>query len=333
MNGVFVSVIVMTYNTNLEQLDLCLSSIADQSVSKKDYEILIIDNNSNRLVQDALKSFGSIMENCTIIFKEENKGIYDSRNLSIQKASGKYICYIDSDDYIPNDYLEILISYAKSSAEKIIMCNPRVFTKCIPNQCIPRSSINLVYDRQQSLYCLLTEKLYPSLWGKLIPIDCFHGFTFSALNGADDCQALPSVINKSEGILLTNQTFYGWRQSPNGSTMRSYSFLKNVGISFSLWMDFALIHCTQAINYLVWRKLIHEVKCLAADPDNNQYKVFRKASRDARKKISSFRYRFFIKFKISKKSMMIHYLITYFPFLFFILYRFHRHNTHNSAQK
>lgn len=107
MNNIFkISVIVPVYN-NEKYVERCINSIMEQTY--KNIEIIIIDDGSkdNSLqICERLKSFDERI----IIISTENCGVSHARNLGIEKATGDYIAFVDSDDYVNENYLQNLIN-------------------------------------------------------------------------------------------------------------------------------------------------------------------------------------------------------------------------------
>lgn len=99
-----ISVIVPVYNVE-EYLPTCIESILNQTY--KDLEILLIDDgstdNSGRICDEYAKR-----DNRCIVIHQPNKGVYNARNTGLEHVKGEYISFIDSDDYIHPQMLEIL---------------------------------------------------------------------------------------------------------------------------------------------------------------------------------------------------------------------------------
>lgn len=92
----FISVIVPVYNVE-KYLDKCIESLLDQHYM--DMEIVIVDDKSTDCSLSIAKKYEKY-ENVKLIPKEKNSGLSDSRNIGIQEASGQYIMFLDSDDYV-----------------------------------------------------------------------------------------------------------------------------------------------------------------------------------------------------------------------------------------
>lgn len=107
MAAVFFSVVISAYNA--EQFILsALKSIRAQF--EKDYEVLVVDNGSLDKTGEVIQQFiqeNSMMDMKQITFRE-NQGISGGRNAGIAQASGRYICFLDADDYWYPDKLAVM---------------------------------------------------------------------------------------------------------------------------------------------------------------------------------------------------------------------------------
>lgn len=105
-----VSIIVPVFNVEAFLPD-CLESIAKQSYPN--IEVIIIDDGSSDNSGKIADAF-CMSENKFRVFHQENKGVSSARNVGISKASGEYICFVDSDDHLENDYVDYLIKLAQT---------------------------------------------------------------------------------------------------------------------------------------------------------------------------------------------------------------------------
>ena len=111
-----VSVIVPVYNVE-RYIEKCLLSIKNQTLS--DFECLIINDGT----KDASIAVAKIVVGSDSRFKffdKENGGLSDARNFGIEKANGEYLCFIDSDDYIAPDLLELTYNMGKENDSDIV---------------------------------------------------------------------------------------------------------------------------------------------------------------------------------------------------------------------
>ena len=99
-----VSVIVPVYNVE-KYLDQCITSIINQTY--QNIELILINDGSKDKSFNIMKKYKNNPK--VIIFSQENHGAAYTRNFGLKKASGKYIMFVDSDDYISSDYIETYI--------------------------------------------------------------------------------------------------------------------------------------------------------------------------------------------------------------------------------
>ena len=112
-----VSLIVPVYNTS-KYLEKCINSLINQTLD--DIEIIIINDGSTDNSEKIIKKFND--KRIKYIAKQ-NEGIGKTRNLGIEKATGEYLAFVDSDDYLSIDFCEKMYTKATSDNCDIVICN------------------------------------------------------------------------------------------------------------------------------------------------------------------------------------------------------------------
>lgn len=106
-----VSIIVPVYNTE-KYLPCCINSILTQTFT--DFELLLIDDGSKDNSGKICDEY-AVIDKRVRVFHKNNEGASIARNLGIKKSKGKFLVFVDSDDYIASDYIqtfcEILSKY------------------------------------------------------------------------------------------------------------------------------------------------------------------------------------------------------------------------------
>ena len=105
-----ISIIVPVYNVEA-YLERCVESILSQTYTN--FELLLINDGSTDASGCLCDQLASTNENIKV-FHIENRGVSNARNLGIEQSRGEWLTFIDSDDFITNDYLETLISAARA---------------------------------------------------------------------------------------------------------------------------------------------------------------------------------------------------------------------------
>lgn len=114
-----ISVIIPVYNVE-KYLEECIMSICNQTF--KDFEIVIIDDGSSDNSISILKKYAK-MDDRIRLFVQENKGISATRNKGLLEAQGIYILFVDSDDYILPNTLDVLWENALKTDADIVLGN------------------------------------------------------------------------------------------------------------------------------------------------------------------------------------------------------------------
>ena len=96
-----VSVIIPIYNQE-KWIGRCLRSLLNQSISRKKYEIIVVDDGSNDRSNYALNLFGEEIE---LITNKKNEGLPASLNIGIKASKANHIVRVDADDYVNENFL------------------------------------------------------------------------------------------------------------------------------------------------------------------------------------------------------------------------------------
>ena len=135
-----ISVIVSVYNTKKSYLEECIFSLKEQTY--KNIEIIIIDDGSITAVAELCDNIAKTDERI-IVFHKINEGVSVARNYGIEKSTGKWICFVDADDWIEKDAIENLLK----NAEK----NDIVFSNAfIDDEKIKHESKNIVNKKMDN---------------------------------------------------------------------------------------------------------------------------------------------------------------------------------------
>lgn len=117
MSKTDISIIVPIYNTE-KYLNKCLDSLINQS--KKELEFILINDGSKDNSEEIIKEY---KDERIKYYKNKNQGIGKTRNFGIEKATGKYLMFLDSDDYLEKDACELLYKKAEKENLDLVVCN------------------------------------------------------------------------------------------------------------------------------------------------------------------------------------------------------------------
>lgn len=105
-----VTVIIPVYNTDEKFMNKCIESVANQTY--KNIEIIIVDDGSNKETYRILEGYKGKYKNITLYHKK-NGGVSSARNYALDRAKGRWVAFVDSDDYLYEDGIEKLVENSK----------------------------------------------------------------------------------------------------------------------------------------------------------------------------------------------------------------------------
>lgn len=108
-----ISIIIPVYNVE-RYLSECLDSVLAQTI--EDFELILVNDGSTDSSGKICDAYAEI-DNRIRVFHQANAGSSTARNLGIEKARGKYICFIDSDDTVTSRYLEAFLPGINQNAD------------------------------------------------------------------------------------------------------------------------------------------------------------------------------------------------------------------------
>ena len=114
-----VSIIVPVYNKEKYLRD-CVDSILQQTY--KDFELILVDDGSKDSSWNIIKEYAD-KEERVVPIHQENAGVSAARNAGLDRAQGKWICFVDADDYLPKDGIQILVEHGEKSNADIVNAN------------------------------------------------------------------------------------------------------------------------------------------------------------------------------------------------------------------
>lgn len=107
-----LSIIVPVYNVE-KYLERCVNTLLNQDIEKKDYEIILVNDGSTDNSYEIAKRLTSENENI-ILLTQENEGQSGARNTGIEVARGRYVMFVDSDDYVKEHVLKSIVHRAET---------------------------------------------------------------------------------------------------------------------------------------------------------------------------------------------------------------------------
>lgn len=203
-----VSIIVPVYNTE-EYLENCLMSLVSQELEP--IEIICIDDASTDNSYNILKKFSNKYNNIHIFHNDTNQGQGITRNIGISLAKGKYIGFVDSDDFVSNKMYSRLYNEAESNNYPEVVSTGISFVK---SDNVLRDTPSLGRGR---LYHLPKDKekiisQSPSACNKIFLRESLSNLRFLEKTMWEDVAFTYSAIINSENLLVMNSCDYFYRR-------------------------------------------------------------------------------------------------------------------------
>ena len=214
-----VSIIIPVYNVE-NYLRSCLDSVLSQTY--KDFEVLMVNDGSTdgsgAICQDFVERDSRFH-----YFEKENGGLSDARNYGLDRAKGHYITFLDSDDFLFEDYLENLYYASRLSDSDITIggyCRFGDSNFYFYNDHFKSDSLVAFKDFQaiQYLDSMLdvTFLTFSTAWGKLFKRELFSELRFPYGKYAEDQFLIWKLYMKADKIYVFNGASYVYRMNPSG---------------------------------------------------------------------------------------------------------------------
>lgn len=114
-----ISVIVPLYN-NEKYLNRCIGSVINQTIGFENIELLLLDDCSTDNTKNIIKEYEHKYDNIKCFYLEKNKGAGLVRNIGLNNATGKYIMFLDSDDYYKSNFCEVMFNAINGTEFNIV---------------------------------------------------------------------------------------------------------------------------------------------------------------------------------------------------------------------
>ncbi len=214
-----ISVVVPVYNVE-QYIERCLKSIVSQSYTK--LEIILVDDgstdNSGKIADDFSK-----LDKRIIVFHKKNGGLSDARNYGIERSSGKYITFVDSDDFISPDCIEYLYDLVLGYNAQISICGMYMTRKEDENYKVT-SEYTEVYNKQKALEEMFYRKKFShSASAKLYIKELFYDVRFPIGRFCEDLFTTYKAIDKASTIVFGNKIGYYYYRRPDSLMTKNLS--------------------------------------------------------------------------------------------------------------
>lgn len=204
-----VSVLVPVYGVE-KYIERCAVSLFEQTY--EDLEYIFVDDcspdRSIEILEDVLARYPHRKEQTVIIRLEENGGSGNARKILQEKATGDYITFVDSDDFVSERMIELLVSKAQETGADITDGAYSYYTNGgVEEQVPPSQDSQPVYLKKLLLQHIVTHQLWARLINRKFLVDQ-QLFFQRGINMAEDYGMVPRMLLKARWITINDIIYY-----------------------------------------------------------------------------------------------------------------------------
>lgn len=213
-----ISVIVPIYNVE-KYLEKCLDSILNQTY--RYLEVILVNDGSTDSSKNICLHYEKLDERILLV-SQENKGLSAARNKGLELATGDYIIFIDSDDYIAENMLEILINNIMEYDADIATCG--IYNVYIDKkQALYEKKEKYVCDAEEAYRQILIGKKVPaSICNKLIKRTCISGLSFPQGKHYEDAFFHVDLMQRVKYVCIDTEPLYYYVHRSGSITTGQY---------------------------------------------------------------------------------------------------------------
>ncbi|WP_232473267.1 glycosyltransferase family 2 protein [Brachyspira sp. SAP_772] len=259
MDNIKVSVVIPVYNVE-PYLRECLDSVINQTL--KEIEIICIDDRSTDNSYQILEEYAKKDSRIRIFQNEKNSGAGKSRNKGINNSKGEYIGFIDSDDYISNDYFESLY-YTAKKFNSDISNNINIYSDT--NSKISYhyynfnkiSKLDIEYESEtkiENINILSKDLITYAVWNKIFKKEFINknklSFIEDKIGSSEDADFIMRMIINNPKMSFNNLGKYYYRTRDNSSIDTSIKDVEYWNITIEQMQNTILYYKQNKIEYL-----------------------------------------------------------------------------------
>lgn len=215
-----VSIIIPVYNVK-KYLKKCIESIVNQTF--RDIEIIIINDGST---DGSCKLLAQMKDERIVIINKENEGLSSARNVGIEMAKGKYLAFVDSDDWVASEYIEKMYDVCEKYDCDIVQCSYEdVYSEDIGISEETKNVTPMFYSGKEfsyATYTLLSWECNLS-WNKLYRRELFEEIRFPKGKIHEDEFTTYKIVWNSCKIGVISNKLYYYRHRAGSIMQQTYN--------------------------------------------------------------------------------------------------------------
>ena len=214
-----ISIIVPIYNVE-QYLRRCVDSLRNQS--HRDFELILVDDGSPDNCSAICEEYAAVDDRVRVIHKT-NGGLSDARNAGLEIARGEYVAFVDSDDWVAENYLERLLTALTETGADICECS---VLRTDGAACVPAAENQKpeVFSTTEALEQLISDNIFRQhVWNKLYRRDVIADILFPKGKTNEDEFWTYQVFGNAKKVAKISDVLYSYFQRPASIMGETYS--------------------------------------------------------------------------------------------------------------
>lgn len=275
-----ISIVIPVYNVE-SYLSQCLDSLVLQNIN--DFEVILVNDGSTDNSLSICEKYSSMLPNCKII-EQNNEGVSAARNKGIQHASGSYLYFMDSDDWLDVNFIETLTNEINSNDFEIFVFgyNKVNTSGKLINKVLPQKE-SIIYRNKnfENLFDCLNDGLGLAVWDKVIKASVinYHRISFQKMRNAEDFVFSFEVYSKANSIKILKNSPYNYRIQISGKRNDNYDLPKNHLIAMENLLALTANHNDESTNKFIskmavlWLGIVNPINIASFEKLNFNQKI------------------------------------------------------------
>lgn len=284
-----ISVIVPIYKVE-EYLNKCVDSIIYQTY--QNLEIILVDDGSPDKCGSICDEY-ALKDKRIIVIHKENGGLSDARNVALDICKGKYVTFIDSDDYISSEYVEYLYDLLKDNNADLSICDFEYVSETGKKfrECNYDGLVKVMSKKEALSELCKGINFTNSAWGKLYLTEHFKDIRYPKGYLFEDIPTTYKLFLKCDRIVFGRKAEYYYLYRTNAISRSQFTEKRLHAITFSEQMCGDIVELYPDLEGLCSNKLFTEyiyafkLWAVCKDADPAVYKMLKQKIKAVRKKV------------------------------------------------
>lgn len=230
-----ISVIVTVYNIK-DYLPRCVESVMAQTY--RELEVILVDDGSDDGSGEVCDEYAGKDERIRVIHKK-NGGVSSARNAGLQIAKGKYLGYVDGDDFINEDMYEKMLGAMIAEKAQVAVCEYKHLGVSGHDRVTTGEIIALSREEALEIYVCGHHKyrIYPSVWSKLFLRESVDGLRFAEGKTSEDILYTIEALCRIERCVYVDVACYNYMVNRVDSIMNKETGERRFAFEIPMWKE------------------------------------------------------------------------------------------------